>query len=122
MTTSTDPRIGQLWRAARAPVLIGLLVLLAATVLGVVAGQTDRGLLDPRAVDGPGSRAVVELLREQGVDVELARTATRGHGTGTTVLVTFPQRLARGQLDAIRDSTADLVLVAPGANALRVLA
>jgi hypothetical protein len=113
------------WRAARTPLLIGLLVLLAALTVSVTADRTTRGLLDPAAVDRSGSRAVAQLLRDRDVAVDTVRT---GDGVaaagveGTTVLVAFPDRLGPRQLDAVRGSRADLVLVAPGPEALAVLA
>lgn len=118
-----DARIAQLWRTVRAPALIGLLVLLAALLVAVSADRSARGLLDPAAVDGPGSRAVVEVLRGQGVDVEVARSfaQVRTAGPDTTVFVAFPQRLAPEQLTVVRESGADLVVVAPGETALREL-
>ncbi|MGH4013129.1 MAG: DUF4350 domain-containing protein [Pseudonocardiaceae bacterium] len=123
MTGTSLDRIGQLWRAARAPALIGLLVLLAALAIAVSADRSTRGLLDPAAVDGAGSRAVAELLRGQGVEVEVARLAAqvRAAGPDSTVFVAFPERLAPDQLAAARASAADLVVVAPGESALRAL-
>lgn len=124
MTTSVDPRARQLWAAARAPMAIGLLVLLGAVIIAVTGSQANRGLLDPRATDEAGGRAVAELLRARGVDVVLTRTTARAASAGseTTLLVAFPDRLAPSQLTAVARTTADLVLVAPGADALRELA
>ncbi|MPZ64027.1 MAG: DUF4350 domain-containing protein [Pseudonocardiaceae bacterium] len=124
MTTSVDPRLRQLWTAARGPVAIGLLVLLGAVIIAVVSMQADRGLLDPRATDEAGSRAVAEVLRGQGVGVELTRDTARAASAGpdTTVLVTFPDRLAPSQLTTVARTRADLVLVAPGPDALAELA
>ncbi len=124
MTTSVDPRLQQLWAAARAPAAIGLLVLLGAVIIAVAGMQADRGLLDPRATDDAGSRAVAELLRARGVDVEPTRSTARAAAAGpeTTLLVAFPDRLAPSQLAAVAGTAADLVLVAPGADALRALA
>jgi hypothetical protein len=112
------------WRAARVPIAIGLVVVLAGVVLAAFADSTERGLLNPEAVDPAGSRAVAELLRDQGVTVEVARTAAdvRAAGRGVTVLVPFPERLADLQLGVLRDSAADLVVVAPGPDVLAALA
>lgn len=112
------------WAAARGPLaIVGIVVALAA----ITAALTDRsttGLLDPDAVDDAGSRAVVTVLRERGVTVDVVRTAAEAAGVGadSTVLVPFPQALSAGQLDAVRGSGADVVLVAPGAPVLGVLA
>lgn len=106
------------------PLLVGLFVLLAAVAIAVAGSQSDRGLLDPRAVDPAGSRALAELLRERDVRVDLVRTAehARHIGPETTLLVAFPDRLAEPQLAALRETPADLVLVAPGRRPLQVLA
>ena len=122
--TSVDPSPRRVWQAARMPLLVGLFVLLAALAIAVVGSQRDRGLLDPRAVDPTGSRALAELLAEQDVRVDLVRTAEQARHVGpeTTLLVAFPDRLAEPQLAALRDTPADLVLVAPGRTPLQVLA
>lgn len=124
MTTSVDPRLRQLWTAARAPVAIGLLVLLGAVIIAVVGMQAERGLLNPRATDEAGSRAVAEVLRGRGVGVELTRDTARASSAGpdATLLVGFPDRLAPSQLTAVARTRADLVLVAPGPDALAELA
>ncbi|MGH3565130.1 MAG: DUF4350 domain-containing protein [Pseudonocardia sp.] len=122
--TSLDPRARQVWRAARTPLLLGLFVVLAGVLLAASADRTTRGRLDPAAVDDSGSRAVVQLLREQGVAVDVVRTAAgiRRTGPGSTVLVPFPWRLGPAQLAAVQQSDADVVVVAPGPEALAALA
>lgn len=122
--TSLAPPAGRVWRAARTPLLLGLLVVLAGVVLAATADRTTRGRLDPAAADDSGSRAVAQLLRAQGVRVDVVRTASaiRGAGPGSTVLVPFPWRLGSAQLAAVRQSDADVVLVAPGPEALAALA
>jgi Domain of unknown function (DUF4350) len=113
------------WRAARTPLLIGLLVLLTALAVSATTDRTTRGLLDPAAVDQSGSRAVAQLLRGRGVTVTTVRKSDDVTGTasaGTTILVPFPDRLGPRQVDAVRGSAADLVLVAPGPGSLAELA
>lgn len=120
--TSLSPGARQLWRAARTPLAIGLVVLLAALVAAVAVGTGNRGLLDPDGVDGSGSRALAELLRDEGVDVRVARTtaeALRGDGT---LFVPLPGRLRESQLADIREGARHIVVVAPDEDALRVLA
>lgn len=115
-THSIDPTATQVWRAARGPVVVVLLVLLTGVVLAAVGGGARSGLLDPRAVDPSGSRAVAEVLRAQGVTVDVATTAAdvrRLAGPGVTVLVAYPDRLLRSQVSDLKETRADLVLVAP---------
>jgi len=122
--TSLHRDTGAVWRAARTPVLIGLLLLLTGVLIGVLSGRTEPGFLDPTAADDTGSRALATLLRDEGTRVDIAGTAAeiRSAGPGTTVLVPFPARLAPRQLQAVRESAADIVVVAPGQEVVSALA
>lgn len=124
MTTSVDPGTGRLWRAARLPLAIGLVVVFTALVLALFARSPARGLLDPAVTREEGSRAVAELLRERGVAVDVVRTAEeiRAAGPDSTVLVPSAWRLGDMQRRAVQGTAADLVLVEPGAEALADLA
>lgn len=111
--STLDPTAAQLWRAARGPVVVLLLVVLAGVALATVTGGRPRGYLDPRAADPSGSRAVASLLRDQGVTVNLVRTAAEmraAASAGDTLLVTSPDLLVDSQARAVRDTGADLVL------------
>jgi len=111
--TTLDPTAAQLWKAARGPVVVLLLVLLAGVALAAAAGGRPTGYLDPRAADPAGSRAVASLLRGQGVTVDLVRTSAAMRATahaGDTLLVATPDLLVASQASAVRDSGADLVL------------
>lgn len=111
--TTLDPTAAQVWRAARGPVVVLLLVLLTGVVLAAVAGGRPTGFLDPRAADPSGSRAVAALLRDQGVTVQLVRTSAamrEAAHSGDTLLVANPDLLVASQARAVRDSGADLVL------------
>lgn len=113
------------WRSRRAPFLVGGIVLLAALLVALLGGDTRTGALDPRAVDPAGSKAVAQVLGSQGVQVELVQTtqaALSAAGSGTTLLLVYSGRLAPRQLDRLRGTRADLVLVAPTRAALSALA
>jgi len=113
------------WQAARAPLLIALLVLAAAVVLTIARRGTPAEALDPQSATGSGGRALAVLLRERGVQVDLVRSAVAASdraGPGTTLLVTTPDLLAAPQRQLVAESGADLVLVAPGGDALAALA
>jgi hypothetical protein len=115
--------VAPLVRAARAPAVIALVALAAGVLIGVLTAPGPPGFLDPTSPDQQGSRAIATLVRQQGVEVEVVRTAADARvPAGTTLLVPFPDRLAPAQLDAVRAAGADLVLVAPGPEVLGALA
>lgn len=111
---SLDPTSREIWHAVRGPGLVLLGVLLAAVGVAALGGGSQAGLLDPRAVDPAGSRAVAEVLRDQGVQVQLV-TTNRGlrevARPDDTVLVAFPDLLLPAQAQAVRDTGADLVVI-----------
>lgn len=115
--------IRALRRAARAPVAIALVVVAAAVLVAVFSNRTAPGYLDPAAPDEVGSRAVAELLRDRGVAVDVVvRAADLPADGSATVLVPFPAGLAPAQLEAVQEAGLDVVLVAPRAEVLAVLA
>jgi hypothetical protein len=111
---SVDPTSREIWHAVRGPGLVVLGVLVAAVAVAALGGGSQAGLLDPRAVDPSGSRAVAEVLRDQGVQVQLVQT-NRGLRDiavpGDTVLVAFPDLLRPEQVETVRDIGADLVVI-----------
>jgi hypothetical protein len=112
----------RLWRAARAPLVVGALLVLTGVLVAAVTDRGERGYLDPDAIDERGSRAVVELLRDQGVTVTVTgdTALVRAAGAGTTVLVPFPEALPDAQLAALRETAADVVLVQPAYEVARI--
>jgi hypothetical protein len=116
--TTADRTAAQLWRTLRMPVAVLLLVLLGGLLLAAVGGGRPDGYLDPRAPGPAGSRAVAEILRDQGVVVDLVRTSATMSARarpGDTVLVALPDLLSDSQVRAVGDSGADLVLAGPAA-------
>lgn len=77
------------WRPTRRGVGLAALLLVALIVIALTA-PTGAGYLDPNAVDPSGSRAVVNVLRGQGVEVVDAQRFddVLAHAEGATVLVT----------------------------------
>lgn len=111
----------QVWRAARAPLLVGFVVVLAAVVVAIVYQVPSAGYLDPDAVGPGGSRALAQLLRDRGVDVR--RTREVPAASSGTVLVTEPRLLGKSQLAQLTSGAAarHVVLVeAPDLTALGV--
>ena len=123
--TSLDPAPGSLWRAARGPVLVAALALLGAVLLAVLGSGEPEGDLDPRSAQRGGAKALAEVLRAQGVRVELAETTDAALGSasaGSTLLVTVPGLLVEEQLRRVAATGADLVLLAPDEQALEIVA
>ncbi len=111
---SLDPTSRDIWHAVRGPGLVVLGVLVAAVAVAALGGGSQAGLLDPRAVDPSGSRAVAEVLRDQGVQVQLVQTNRGLRDTALpsdTVLVAFPDLLRPEQAKTVRDVGADLVVI-----------
>ncbi len=112
--SSTDPTAADVWRAAKGPVAVAVLVLLAGLLVAVTSGGGAARPLDPASAAPGGARALAELLRDQGVRVDrLTRTAavTRTAVRGSTLLVVDPDLLADGQVEALRGTGADLVVL-----------
>jgi Domain of unknown function (DUF4350) len=121
--TATSPTLRETARRWRGPVFGAAAILAVAVLLAVVAGTSRRGFLDPQAVDPQGSRAVVNLLRSEGVEVVEARTVERAaaaSGPETTLLVTSPDLLSASAVPVVRATGAALVLVAPTVSLARL--
>ena len=99
-----------------------LLVLLALTA------QRPTDPLDPESPGSSGAMALVEVLRQQGVEVEIVRSigaleASRPDGD-TTVVVGDPTYLGRGATERLAEATSSagrLVLVGVDSDQLDVL-
>ncbi|GHF23796.1 hypothetical protein GCM10017786_67530 [Amycolatopsis deserti] len=122
--TSVAPDARRIWRAARAPLVIAVIVLIGAVVVLLGSAGQQRGSLDPESVQPGGSRALARLLEQQGVRIVPARTyaeaeaALRGEAT---LLVTGPDAVEPGRLAALRSRATDAVLVGPGDPVLDIL-
>ena len=128
-STSASPTARQLWTRSRG-VLLALVVLLAAAVaIAAVRSDAESGSLDPRSADPSGSRAVAELLADQGVSTRLVTTlneAAAAVGSDTTLLVARPDLLTDRQQDRLHSAFANsggrTVLVAPTTPSVGTLA
>ncbi|MFF1475982.1 DUF4350 domain-containing protein [Streptomyces sp. NPDC058301] len=128
-STSTDATPRQIWTRTRGLLLAAVILLGAGIALAATRSGDQHGRLDPRSADRYGSRAVAELLKDQGVSTRVATTldeATRATGPDTTLLVTVPDLLTAAQQRRLHDATTDAggrtVLLSPGAPSLPVLA
>jgi hypothetical protein len=116
-------------RRAGAWILIGIALLLIGTVGGILAEAgrwADRQAFDPESAGPLGTRALVEILRDQGVEVVVARdraaatAALEGAGAATLVLPDAPA-LSDAGVRGITRAATDVVLVDPRARTLDLL-
>ncbi|MFC7494708.1 MULTISPECIES: DUF4350 domain-containing protein [unclassified Nocardioides] len=123
MTTAAPERAPGRLRRHRSTLVV-VLGLLAALAVVLLTATDDRGqgYLDPDSPDLDGARAVAQVLADQGVDVDVVRSADdldrTEVGPGTTVVVTSTTQLGRSTTRRLLDHAGDarLVLVeaAPG--------
>lgn len=109
--TAVSPDAGRIWTAARGPVLIGVIILFAAVVITLLRGSGEGGSLDPRSFRPEGSRAVAQLLEQNGVRVEL--TDDPSAVDGATLFVTQPNLIDPERLADLSRRAAATVLLAP---------
>ncbi|WP_292824547.1 DUF4350 domain-containing protein [Microbacterium sp.] len=106
-----------------AAVLVG--VGIAGSALAGVGQWTERDVLDPESAGPSGTRALVQILGEHGVEVVVARdraaaAAALARGAATLAVADAPY-LSDGGLTAVTDAAADVVLTDPRSRTLRLL-
>ncbi len=128
-STSVASTPGQFWSRSRGIVLALLVLLAAAVVMAALRSGGEHGRLDPRSAAPHGSRALAELLADQGVStrvVTTARAARAAAGPDTTLLVADPDLLTDDRRSRLRAATKGsggrTVLVTPGTPSLKALA
>jgi hypothetical protein len=124
-STSTGPTLRSTWLRGRGPVAVVAGVALVGATVGLLTLVPTGGYLDPDSFAPDGSRAVVELLRGGGVDVERVGTvqeALQRDGAGTTLLIPRPGGLAGAELEELAGHEGPIVVVAPSDRALEALA
>ena len=125
MTQPVSPDARTIWRAARGPAAVLLMIVAAGIVIALARGGSDGGSLDPRSAAPSGSRALARLLQAQGVRIDFVETAATAEsalaGGGATLLVTHPERIGPDQTAALARRAAAVVLIAPPQEVLRAL-
>jgi hypothetical protein len=122
-TTATGPTLRSTARRVRGPVAVAVVLVVVAAVAGLLAVR-ETGLLDPAAFDPAGSRAVAELLRDGGVEVERVGTVEEvlaAGGSDAVVVVPRPEVLAREELERLGEVDGRLLVVSPDEAALEAL-
>jgi len=121
------PGIGAGWRRWRAPAATVVLILVGGAVIAMLtAGPAATGRLDPRDVGPAGTHALAALLAGQGKHVSRAETVAAALAgsrvAGTVVVIADPGQLASASLPRLAAAPADLLIIAPGRDALAALA
>jgi len=122
--TATGPTLRSEYRRYRGPVLVVAALVLVSAVVGLLSLAGPSGYLDPDAYDPRGSRAVAELLRDQGVEVERVTTVEQAlarDDEGAVLVVPRPEALAPAELAQLAGRRGALVAVAPDDAALEAL-
>jgi hypothetical protein len=127
--TATTPTVRASARRARPWIALAVVALLGAVAAVLLSGSDATGgrALGPENAAPAGAKALVEVLRDEGVDVRvvssLADARTAAARSGTTLLVDDAgSYLVADQWDELGDAATSLVLLAPGATALDALA
>ena len=119
--------VRQRLRSWRGAALVVLVVVLATAGGVLLARPSGAGALDPTSPAPDGARAVVHVLRSQGVDVRDVRRfddvrSAVDAGPDVTVVLARPDRLAPGRGGDLRELVADrpstLVVVGAGNDLL----
>ncbi|HLV72796.1 uncharacterized protein DUF4350 [Actinomadura hallensis] len=116
---------GRRWRSARGVVAVILAMVVVAVILAALRPSTSPQALDPTSPKQDGSRALAEILRQNGTPVDVARNADEAvskSGPGTVMVVTRTERLTGEDLTRLAGAQVDLVLVRPTSFALADLA
>lgn len=108
------------WGRWRLPIIIIGLVVAVSFVLAAIENAPPQRPLDPGDASPVGARALAELLRQRGVTVTAAATVPTGLAA-TTVFVPDPKSLTGNELARLNNSTANVVVAAPGSRELEAL-
>lgn len=107
-------------------------ILVIALLLGIgllsmrflVADPDLTGTLNPESPGPHGAKALAELVRDQGVDIEVTRSrlgAADALDSGTTLVLTDPYALTDEAAKTLIDSAERVVLLTSSARMLRLL-
>ncbi|TYK53470.1 DUF4350 domain-containing protein [Actinomadura decatromicini] len=116
---------GRRWRSARGVVAALLAMVVVAVILAALRPSTSPDALDPTSPKPDGSRALVEILRQHGTQVTVARHANDAVDQArpdTVIVVTRTERLTNEDLVLLSNVQANLLLVTPTSFALADLA
>ncbi|WP_426183932.1 DUF4350 domain-containing protein [Microbacterium sp. TWP3-1-2b2] len=113
-------------RSALGWIAIAALVIAFALFVASITMSTpaSRGALDPESADESGALALAELLRDEGVDVTIARTrvdATAALGADSTLVMADPFALSDEAVDDLIAPADNAVILSSASRLLRIL-
>lgn len=116
------PDVAGWLRRAWLPILIATLVVATTVGLAIVGSAPAARPLDPTDASPAGARAVVALLRQQGIDVEpVSGVEQLRSAQDTTFVIADPGVLGPDELAVLSEGHSDVVLIAPEDNVLSLL-
>ena len=114
--TTARSRARSRWRAARWPVAVVLTLVLVGLLAAVLKPRTSTVAYAPDNPTDLGGRALAEILRDQGVEVDFVQTSAEAlalAAPGDTLLVAGTYPLTDKQVRLLGATEADLVVVEP---------
>lgn len=115
-------------RRVTAWVAIGLVLLIVGAIgaaLAMNAQWAERDALDPESAGPDGTRALVQILRDHGVEVQVARTHEEAGsllaGDADTLVLPDTPSLSVERLAELVDSATDTVLIEPRTRTIDLL-
>jgi len=122
---SRAARARSLWLRWRSWVAIGLLVVIAGIVIGLLQRGPANTYLSPQSTSASGTRALADVLTGLGHQVSAETSVTAAvaaAGPGSTLVITSPGYLSARQLTALAAVPANLLVVGPDARSLADIA
>ncbi|MBY6060696.1 DUF4350 domain-containing protein [Microbacterium esteraromaticum] len=124
-STAAAPPSGRLGRALGWLAIVVVVVVLALMSLRLLIIAPDlSGPLNPESPGPNGAKAIAELTRQEGVQIEITRSRTvaaAAGGTGSTLVLTDPAALSDAAAMELIESADRVVLLTSSARMLRLL-
>ncbi|MBS1674755.1 MAG: DUF4350 domain-containing protein, partial [Actinobacteria bacterium] len=102
-------------------------LLFGVAVVGLLLGRVSpgqRGTLDPEVPGPGGTRALAQILRQQGVTVDVVRSRVEAESRldeHTTLVMSDPYTLSDDAVNTLIDAAHGVVVLSPSARLLRIL-
>ncbi|BDZ38749.1 DUF4350 domain-containing protein [Microbacterium suwonense] len=124
-STAAPPPPGRAGRIIGWVIVIALLLGIALLSMRFIVTNPDlSGTLNPESPGPNGAKALAQLTRDQGVDVEVTRSraeATDALGSDATLVLTDPFTLSDAAVHELVDRADRVVLLSSSARMLRLL-